>query len=79
MKLTWSFLENMWELGADKQAKGVRDYHFKMLDKAHKKKEEGEEPTTSGFTVLVLYWVCLHTKLVEIIERQKNMIPAITR
>ncbi|CAN6688001.1 unnamed protein product [Malus baccata var. baccata] len=56
------------------------DYLFKMLGKANKKKmEEGEEPTISGCTILVLYWICLHTNLVETIKGQENIIPAIAR
>ncbi|CAN6556696.1 unnamed protein product [Malus baccata var. baccata] len=69
--ITWSFLKictNLLQINKYNWAKGQI-----------KKKEEGEEPTTSGCTVLVLYWICLHTNLVETIEGRENMIPAITR
>ncbi|RXH88129.1 hypothetical protein DVH24_042200 [Malus domestica] len=59
--ITWSFLKicgNLEEIN--------KNYLFKMLDKAHtKKKKGGEELTTTRCTILVLYWICLHTKTCE--------------
>ncbi|KAM0999082.1 hypothetical protein FF1_005832 [Malus domestica] len=61
-------------------AKGVRDYLFKRINKSKKKRKNGEESaTTSGCTALILYWICLHTNLVETISGRENMIPAIGR
>ncbi|KAM1382264.1 hypothetical protein ACFX2F_034749 [Malus domestica] len=61
-------------------AKGVRDYLFKRINKSKKKRKNGEESaTTSGCTALILYWICLHTNLVETISGRENMIPTIGR
>ncbi|KAM0963827.1 hypothetical protein FF1_022871 [Malus domestica] len=61
-------------------AKGVREYLFKRINKSKKKRKNGEESaTTSGCTALILYWICLHTNLLETISGRENMIPAIGR
>ncbi|CAN6700366.1 unnamed protein product [Malus baccata var. baccata] len=69
--IAWSFITI---------SKGVRDYLFKRINKSKKKRKNGEKSaTTSGCTALILYWICLHTNLVETISGRENMIPAIGR
>ncbi|KAM1137492.1 hypothetical protein FF1_035448 [Malus domestica] len=81
--ITWSFLKICGELDEINKynwAKGVKDYLLKMINKAQKKKKDrGEEPTISGCTVFVLYWICLHTNVVKTVKGRENMIPAIAR
>ncbi|CAN6545087.1 unnamed protein product [Malus baccata var. baccata] len=81
--ITWSFLKICGELDEISKynwAKGVKDYLLKMINKAQKKKKDrGEEPTISGCTVFVLYWICLHTNVVKTVKGRENMIPAIAR
>ncbi|KAM1316209.1 hypothetical protein ACFX14_019694 [Malus domestica] len=61
-------------------AKGVRDHLFKMIDKSQtKKKKKGDDSTTSNCTVLILYWICLKSNLVETIKGRENMVPTIGR
>ncbi|RXI05378.1 hypothetical protein DVH24_006635 [Malus domestica] len=51
------------------EVKGVRDYLFKMIDRSQtNKRKRGDESTTSGCTVLILYWICLKSNLVATIE-----------
>ncbi|KAM2573751.1 hypothetical protein TB2_005777 [Malus domestica] len=80
---TWSFITICGALDQIRKynwAKGVRDYLFKRINKSKKKRKNGEESaTTSGCTALILYWICLHTNLVETISGRENMIPAIGR
>ncbi|KAM1341434.1 hypothetical protein ACFX2F_005884 [Malus domestica] len=81
--IAWSFITICGALDQIRKynwAKGVRDYLFKRINKSKKKKKNGEESaTTSGCTALILYWICLHTNLVETISGRENMIPAIGR
>ncbi|KAM1307293.1 hypothetical protein ACFX2H_009563 [Malus domestica] len=81
--LSWSFITicgALDQISKYNWAKGVRDYLFKRINKSKKKRKNGEESaTTSGCTALILYWICLHTNLVETISGRENMIPAIGR
>ncbi|KAM1205026.1 hypothetical protein ACFX2G_005979 [Malus domestica] len=81
--IAWSFITICGALDQIRKynwAKGVRDYLFKRINKSKKKRKNGEESaTTSGCTALILYWICLHTNLVETISGRENMIPAIGR
>ncbi|RXH80781.1 hypothetical protein DVH24_004695 [Malus domestica] len=73
----------------DKSTKNIKDNFVNTyfadqkitINKSKKKKRKnGEESTTtSGCTSLILYWICLHTNLVEIISGRENMVPAIER
>ncbi|KAM1382265.1 hypothetical protein ACFX2F_034749 [Malus domestica] len=80
---TWSFITicgALDQISKYNWAKGVRDYLFKRINKSKKKRKNGEESaTTSGCTALILYWICLHTNLVETISGRENMIPTIGR
>ncbi|CAN6582753.1 unnamed protein product [Malus baccata var. baccata] len=81
--IAWSFITicgALDQISKYNWAKGVRDYLFKRINKSKKKRKNGEESaTTSGCTALILYWICLHTNLVETISGRENMIPAIGR
>ncbi|CAN6580614.1 unnamed protein product [Malus baccata var. baccata] len=81
--IAWSFVTicgALDQISKYNWAKGVRDYLFKRINKSKKKRKNGEESaTTSGCTALILYWICLHTNLVETISGRENMIPAIGR
>ncbi|KAM2668566.1 hypothetical protein EV2_020148 [Malus domestica] len=81
--IAWSFITICGALNQISKynwAKGVKDYLFKRINKSKKKRKNGEESsTTSGCTALILYWICLHTNLVETISGRENMIPAIGR
>ncbi|KAM2674017.1 hypothetical protein EV2_015251 [Malus domestica] len=81
--ISWSFITicgALDQISKYNWAKGVRDYLFKRINKSKKKRKNGEESaTTSGCTALILYWICLHTNLVETISGRENMIPAIGR
>ncbi|CAN6711774.1 unnamed protein product [Malus baccata var. baccata] len=77
--IAWSFITicgALDQISKYNWAKGVRDYLFKRINKSKKKRKNGEESaTTSGCTALILYWICLHTNLVETISGRENMIP----
>ncbi|CAN6583467.1 unnamed protein product [Malus baccata var. baccata] len=81
--IAWSFVTicgALDQISKYNWAKGVRDYLFRRINKSKKKRKNGEESaTTSGCTALILYWICLHTNLVETISGRENMIPAIGR
>ncbi|CAN6556000.1 unnamed protein product [Malus baccata var. baccata] len=81
--IAWSFITicgALDQISKYNWAKGVRDYLFKRINKSKKKrKNEEESATTSGCTALILYWICLHTNLVETISGRENMIPVIGR
>ncbi|CAN6692176.1 unnamed protein product [Malus baccata var. baccata] len=70
--IAWSFVTicgALDQISKYNWAKGVRDYLFKRINKSKKKRKNGEESaTTSGCTALILYWICLHTNLVETIS-----------
>nr|XP_028945191.1 uncharacterized protein LOC108174641 [Malus domestica] len=78
--IAWSFITicgALDQISKYNWAKGVRDYLFKRINKSKKKRKNGEESaTTSGCTALILYWICLHTNLVETISGRENMIPS---
>ncbi|KAM2454763.1 hypothetical protein PS1_014838 [Malus domestica] len=80
---TWSFITicgALDQISKYNWSKRVRDYLFKRINKSKKKrKNEEESATTSGCTALILYWICLHTNLVETISGRENMIPSIGR
>ncbi|CAN6558448.1 unnamed protein product [Malus baccata var. baccata] len=79
--IPWSFIticEALDQISKYNWANGVRDYLFKKINKSKKKRKNREESaTTSGCTAFILYWICLHTNLVETISGRENMIPAI--
>ncbi|KAM1097205.1 hypothetical protein ACFX19_014888 [Malus domestica] len=81
--IAWSFITicgALDQISKYNWAKRVRDYLFKRINKSKKKrKNEEESATTSGCTALILYWICLHTNLVETISGRENMIPSIGR
>ncbi|TQE07451.1 hypothetical protein C1H46_006928 [Malus baccata] len=81
--ITWSFVQicgKLDDISKYNWAKDVRDYLFKMIDKSQTKKRKlGDESTTNGCTILILYWICLKSNLVETINGRENMVPAIGR
>ncbi|CAN6711771.1 unnamed protein product [Malus baccata var. baccata] len=81
--ITWSFVQicgKLDDISKYNWAKGVRDYLFKMIDKSQiKMRKLGDESTTNGCTILILYWICLKSNIVETINGRENMVPAIGR
>ncbi|RXH70898.1 hypothetical protein DVH24_015520 [Malus domestica] len=81
--IAWSFITicgALDQISKYNWAKGVTDYLFKRINKSKKKRKNGEESATiNGCIALILYWICLHTNLLETISGRENMIPAIGR
>ncbi|KAB2618148.1 hypothetical protein D8674_014017 [Pyrus ussuriensis x Pyrus communis] len=76
-RLHWSLVKNCNSIDNTNQynyTKETTKYLMESIDRTQKRKRD-KQPTINGVVVLLLYWICDHTTIINLIEGKEKRSP----